>query len=221
MAVDYRQKLAVLMDETAADHRNWTYRAIRPLPLAKRPWRKGEPVVADCSLGVRDLCWFARTPVDPMRLDWAPYGNSYTLWQHCQHLDHASELLVGDFITFGHDGDDHAAMVREPGPDPRLWSNGHQGAPNFYRLSADRRERQFLRNPLPKYEPTPADKLRAKTGFFAWVQWRRGTGDWLGRGKANRTVRPNVPRVIPASWWVRYAKMFARRRKGNPATTTP
>lgn len=219
--IDYRKRLANLMDATVADHANWTYLAVRPLPVAKRPWKKGEKVVADCSLGVRDLCWFAEAPVDPMRLDWAPYGNSQTLWQHCQHLDSPAELLVGDFVTFGLDGDEHAAMVKRRGKDPLLWSDGHQGAPNFYLLSQDGRVSQYLRNPLPTYEPTAAERLQAMTGFRAWVQWRRGTGDWHGRGKHNRKVRPDVPRRIPASWWRRYARLHLNRKKGNPPTTTP
>ncbi len=219
--VDYRKRLETLMDETVADRRNWTYHAIRPLPHAPRPWTQGMKVLSDCSVGVRNLCWWAKSPVDPMGRDWDAYGNSQTLWSRCQHLDHPADLLVGDFVTFGRDGDEHAAMVRERGPDPLLWSDGHQGAPNYYRLSLDRRERQFLRNPLPKYEPTPAERCRARTGWFAWVAWRLGEGDWKTYGKTNRKVRPNVPRVIRPTWWTRYAKFIARRKQADKPKTAP
>ncbi len=220
-AIDYRKALERLMDETAADHGNWTYRAVRPLKLGARPWRKGMKVVSDCSKGVQNLCWFARCPHDPMGRDWDEYGNSQTLWSNCQHLDKASELQVGDFVTFGRDGEEHAAMVRHTGVDPMLWSDGHQGAPNFYRLSYDRREHQFLRNPIPKVTPTKAERCRARTGWFAWVAWRLGEGDWKTYGKSNRTVRPNVPKVIPVTWWTRYARFIARRKKADRPTTTP
>jgi hypothetical protein len=32
-------------------------------------------------------------------------------------------------------------------------------------------------------------------------------------------VRPNVPRIIPLSWWKRYAKFLKNRKKGNKSTT--
>ncbi len=219
--VDYRHLLEKLMDDTVKDHGNWRYLATRPLPVGVRPWHKGMRVVSDCSKGVQKLCWWAQAPHDPMDRGYDEYGNSQTLWAACQHLDHASELKVGDFVTFGHNGDEHAAMVREAGADPLLWSDGHQGAPNFYRLSLDRRQRQFLRNPLPGYKPTKAERCRARTGWFAWVAWRLGEGDWKTYGKTNRKVRPNVPKVIPLSWWRRYAKFIANRKKADKPKMPP
>jgi hypothetical protein len=55
----------------------------------------------------------------------------------------------------------------------------------------------------------PADKLRAKTGSLAWIAWRLGKADWKPYGRANPTVRPRVPRAIPAAWWRRIADFLA------------
>jgi hypothetical protein len=64
---------------------------------------------------------------------------------------------------------------------------------------------------------TSEAELRAKTGWFAWAGWRLGHGDWKPYGKANRNVRPRVPRVIPRSWWARLAKF----RSSAPADPSP
>jgi hypothetical protein len=216
VSVDYRAKLGELMRATLADEaarHDWSYAAIRPAYVPSS-WRPGQYVRGDCSKGVQYLCRWAGAP-DPMNQGFDPYGNSQTLWLRLQHLDSASELRVGDIVTFGFDGNEHAAMVLEPGSDPLLWSFGHQGAPNSYRLSYDRRYHQYLRNRLPDYVPTKADRLRARTGWFAWMAWALGEGDWQGYGKANRKVRPNVPKVIPLSWWKRRAKFLLNRKRGS------
>lgn len=213
--MDVRGYLQRLMAETVADehrHGTWEYRASRPAYVPPS-WHAGQRVTGDCSKGVQYLCRWAGGP-DPMGEGFGPYGNSQTLWLRLSHLDNPSQLEPGDIVTFGRDGNEHAAMVYEPGTDPVLWSFGHQGAPNFYRLSADRRERQYLRYPVP-YVLTPEEKLRARTGWFAWVAWKRGEGDWRRYGKANGKVRPHVPRRIPLSWWRRYALFLARRRRGG------
>lgn len=220
--VNIREKLRELMTETLTDereHGTWTYRAVRPMSVPAH-WNKGQHIVGDCSKGVQYLCKWAGGP-DPMREDYGPYGNSQTLWLRCQHLDKPSDLEVGDFITFGQDGQDHATMVLEKGSNPLLWSFGHQGAPNTYRLSVDKRPKQFLRNPVPHYVPTPADKLRAKTGWFAWVAWKLGEGDWKSYKPSDVAVRPHVPKRIPLSWWKRYAQFLLRRKKGNKANYPP
>jgi hypothetical protein len=56
---------------------------------------------------------------------------------------------------------------------------------------------------------TPADKLRAKAGWFAWVAWRLGQGDLKPYGKANPNVRPRLRRAVPSSWWPRLARFLA------------
>lgn len=218
MAKDLRAELKKLMTETLADHSHWSYRAVRPRAVPSA-WHQGESITGDCSKGVQFLNKWVGAP-DPMGRGYDEWGNSQTLWAHLQHLDKPADLQVGDIVTFGRNGESHAAMVLEPGSNPLLWSFGHQGAPNTYRLAADRRPRQYLRNPLPKYIPTPQDKLRAKKGYFSWVAWKLGEGDWQNYGAANKKVRPNVPRVIPPLWWKRYAQFLLNRKNGNEAGTS-
>ena len=65
---------------------------------------------------------------------------------------------------------------------------------------------------IGKYVPpkpatlTKADKLRAKTGEWSWIAWRFGQAAWKGYPKAAPSVRPNVPKTIPAAWWSDAAK---------------
>lgn len=219
---DVRAGLERIMRATLADQaarHDWTYRAVRPMPVPPQ-WKPGQSVVGDCSKGVQYVCrWVPGVP-DPMGQNWGPYGNSATICARLRHLASPAELQVGDLITFGPDGDEHATMVLEAGADPLLWSFGHQGAPNMYRLSQDGREHQLLRLPVPAYVPAKADELRAKVGYWAWLQWRLGEGDWHGYRPTDRNVRPHVPRVIPAQWWRRYLRFLANRRKGNKAGTS-
>ncbi len=225
MATDYRANLHTLMKETLADeamHGTWTYAAVRPLPMPKRPWAPHMKVKADCSKGVQYLAWWAGCPNDPMGLHYGQYGNSSTLALHLHHVDKPSDLKVGDIVTFGNGGDDHAAMVYEAGADPLLWSNGHQGAPNTYRLSYDRRVHQLLHNQLPDVVETPADRLRAMTGFWSWVQWREGTGAWKHYPPLTKSVRPHVPKLISPIWWRRWRKIAKGRNAANQSlSSTP
>jgi hypothetical protein len=221
MTINKRATLHTLMADTLADeihHHNWTYEPIRPMNVPSS-YVPGRHVIGDCSKGVQYLCHWAGVS-DPMKMHYGPYGNSQTLAASLQHLDRASDLEIGDIITFGIDGSAHAAMVKERGSDPLLWSFGHQGAPNEYHLSQDRRPHQFLRNPIEAYVPTSADKLRAKTGYWAWLQWRLGEGSWAHYPPASKSVRPHVPHVIPLRWWRRYRKFLANRHMGSPRGTT-
>ena len=213
-----RAVLLTLMGDTLADRAHWTYDMIRPLRTPGRPWYRGMRIVGDCSKGVQWLCWWAGAP-DPMGNSFASWGNSSTICMHLQHLDGPSALEVGDIVTFGPFGDKHAAMVMEPGPDPLLWSFGHQGAPDTYRLSQDGREAQYLRLPVPAYVPTPDQRLRMMTGWFSWAAWLLGEGDWRHYGKRAARVRPNVPTVIPFGWWRRLARFLRARKQPNKETT--
>lgn len=211
-----RDELVRLMRATIVDRANWTYKAIRPLPVPET-WKPGQKVVADCSHGVKLLCRWAGAP-DPMGNGWAPWGNSTTIALNLFHLNSPTDLAAGDIITFGPGGTQHAAMVLEPGANPLLWSFGHQGAPNVYRLFEDRREKQYLRLPLPLPPATLEGFLRARTGYWSWLAWREGEGDWKPHGKKNPRVRPNVPTVIPARWWALRARFLLNRKKGNAAS---
>jgi hypothetical protein len=215
-----RQRLVEIMHKTLADEAargDWTYRAVRPCPVPSA-WQPGQHVTGDCSKGVQFLARWSSAP-DPMQNGWGLDGNSQTIWLRLHHVATAAELEPGDIITFGRDGADHAAMVLEAGADPLLWSFGHQGAPNTYRLSYDRRLKTYCRLPIVDPPPTPVEKLQAMTGFYSWVAWKLGEGPWKRYSPATPLVRPNVPRVIPPTWWVRYAQFLANRNTGDKATT--
>lgn len=218
-----RKMMKATLAEEAALH-NYVYEAIRPIWVPKTYLRGGRKVF-DCSKGAQYVARISDAP-DPMGRNWDGYGNSTTMTIHLHRLDHIGEVKVGDYVTFGYYGQDHATVVMGLIKDSAgrvvdllLWSDGHPGAPDDYRLSYDRRYRHFLRNPIP-HTLTAVEKLRAKTGFWAWVQWRRGTGAWRGHGKANPKVRPNVPKRIPLVWWQRYALLFAKHNRGANAPTT-
>jgi hypothetical protein len=46
-------------------------------------------------------------------------------------------------------------------------------------------------------------RLKKRTGYFSWLAWYLGEGDWRPYGPHNSRVRPNVSRVIAAAWWVK------------------
>ena len=71
------------------------------------------------------------------------------------------------------------------------------------------------RIPVVDPPPTPQDKLRAMTGFYAWVAWRLGEGPFKKYGKRNPKVRPNVPKIISPAWWTRLARFQLNRKKAN------
>jgi hypothetical protein len=213
---DLRKLLGNTMRETLSDpHGRWDYEAVRPIkPFGPRSYEQGRYVKADCSKGVQLICYWTSGVPDPMKESWDGYGNSATLAMRLQHLPLPSFLEVGDIVTFGPGGGDHATMVLESGSNPLLWSFGHPEArPNTYRLSQDPRVHQFLRNPVPIYVPTPDDRLRHMTGYWAWVQWRLGEGSWAHHKPADSKVRPNVPKLIPVAWWKQLAVFLANRKK--------
>lgn len=221
MTHDYRTNLHDLMARTLADRAHWHYRAVRPCHVPTQ-WSEGQSVTADCSKAYQMLCRWAGIHHDPMNRGWDPWGNSSTLAAAMEHLLAPSSLLVGDCVTVGPGGRIHAAMVMEPGLDPVMWSFGHQGAPNTYRLSADHRwPKQYLHLAVPVYTPTPEDRLRAMTGYWAWLQWTLGEGSWRPYQRFDKTVRPNVPRLIPPSWWRLRVQYMLDRRRGNKPTVTP
>lgn len=215
--IDYRAKLVDLMTRTLSDesvNHDWIYHAVRPMYVPSS-WKPGQKVTGDCSKGVQYLCRWAGLPHDPMNWGWGPLGNSSTLCARLPHAASASQLVPGDIVTFGPYGDEHAAMVLKAGTDPTLWSFGHQGAPNSYNLSWDTREKQFLKLIVPTYVPTGDALLRTMTGYWSWLQWLLGEGDWAGKGKKNSKIRPNVPARIPLDWWKAATIFIANRNKAN------
>lgn len=152
-----------------------------------------------------------------MRNNWDVIGNSTTLALQLEHLLTPMAMRAGDIVTFGSGGSQHAAMVLEPGIDPMLWSHGHPGAPNTYKLSYDRREHQLLRLPVTERKPPPGSDLRAMTGYWSWLKWSLGEGEWKPYKASDMTVRPRVRRMIPLEWWRRRAAFVLARKKPNPA----
>jgi hypothetical protein len=217
---DVRTTMESVMDQTVADevaHFLWTYLAVRPEEVVI--WHAGEKVKSDCSTGARIVSRTSGGP-DPMGLHYAPYGNSTTACAHLHHLDNYSDLEVGDYVTMGYLGQDHMTVVRKKGNTPQeiiLWSDGGPDAPNFYALAFDTRPHQLLRNPVANPIETPAEKLRAKTGFHSWAQWRTGRGPWVTYGKRNKRVRPNVRKRVPVRWWAMLAhqRWLLRKRRTN------
>lgn len=206
---------AWLADEAA--NQDTDYAAVRPLPLygAKGGGYPKGKKRSDCSWGARLVCWWTAGAPDPMGTRYEGGGNSSTICFALHEVGSPAELEVGDPVTFGPGGDEHVALTLEPGADPLMFSDGHQGAPNTYRLSYDTREKQLRKLPVAPPPLTRQEKLQAATGWFSWMKWLLGEGEWKPYGSKNQQVRPSVPRVVPLSWWARRARFLLNRRKGD------
>lgn len=64
----------------------------------------------------------------------------------------------------------------------------------------------------PSKPPTPAQLLRRRTGYHAWLDWTLGVGPWKHHHPFARNVRPHVPRHISKAWWRRRAVYLRRHR---------
>jgi hypothetical protein len=129
-----RDELFAYMTATATGRFGWIYDETRPLAV---PPVLAHGVVGDCSFGLVVLCAWAGL-ADPTGGAYDGWGNSRSIFHHLPHI-RIARGRVGDIVLFGVEGRDHAAMIYAPAADPLLWSFGHQGAPNLYPLSADRR----------------------------------------------------------------------------------
>lgn len=232
MTVDLRAELKQVMTETVADEaqdHNASYVFARPMPVPtiRRAYVRGGKWRADCSTGVRDVCWWVPNAPDPFGNGWQPWGNSSTIWAHLHHEDDLAKCEVGDYFTFGHwTGEEHVAMAfndmpATPTNDLALWNFGRQGQPIISTLALEIAAHPGMtvtlcKNPIVDPPMTPQDKLRAMTGFYSWVAWRLGEGPWKHYGVTNAKVRPNVPKRISAQWWARYVQFLNNRHKGNP-----
>lgn len=58
----------------------------------------------------------------------------------------------------------------------------------------------------------PAAKLKAQTGYWAWLEWNLGESRWKGYAPRDPKVRPNVPRRIKPLWFARKAAFLAKRK---------
>lgn len=118
-----------------AEHGNYDYREIRPLPVIHIPTRGNAHADLDCSFGVKCLAYTAGAP-DPTGFNWAGYGNTVSIYQHLPHIDF-SQTLPGDIGIYGPGGAYHAIALYQ-WHDGRcwVWSMGHQGAPQIVTLGA-------------------------------------------------------------------------------------
>lgn len=69
--------------------------------------------------------------------------------------------------------------------------------------------------PHPERYVTPPPAvlaLRAKAGYYAWLQWYLGEDNWKDYGARNPDVRPAVPARVPADWWRALDALLAQRK---------
>ena len=145
-APSVREELLAYMTATATGKYGWQYKEVRPLPL---PPLLEHGITADCSFGVKILCHWAGVQNDPTGNDWDGNGNSTSIYNHLPHIP-VAEGRVGDIVVFGPNGSAHAAMIMAADPtNPKLWSFGHQGAPNVYHLHDDSRPATVCKLPAP------------------------------------------------------------------------
>jgi hypothetical protein len=97
-------------------------------------FKRGNVWEPDCARAVN---WCMRH-VDGIK---APKGswllNSTGLTNALPHLSHAYDMSIGDIVTFGYDGDQHAASVYKKTADPNnpvLYTHGYKYSPNDYSL---------------------------------------------------------------------------------------
>lgn len=231
----FRKDMARLMKESVDDqaaHGNYDYVFARPqsvkVPITYKP---GKKIELDCSDYCRFIAWNAKVPDDPAGTDYADYGNSNYIWLHLPHAASLEDVQVGDIFTFGYyAGERHACMAYniKDKKNPIVANMGTDGQPVFRTLQQEIDGHRGMtvtlcKIKLPPDPPaTPEDKLRAKTGFYAWFKWIQGEGEWKHYGPKNPEVRPDVPKNIGLrrpKWWARRVQFLARRKKGDKPTS--
>lgn len=222
----YRNALKKLMVRTIADQKrigNGRYLAVRPQEVISE--YDSQEYEADCSDYCRDLCRVVGLPDDPAGNGYADYGNSSSIWLHL-HETTLAAAKVGDIITFGRwSGEKHACMIMDLTDrlNPGVANMGEDGQPveSTYAIELANHPGCVASvrrlNLPPDPPPTPQQILRAKTGFYNWMSWLLAENAWRHYGKKNKTVRPDVPKVIPAAWWGRRAQYLLNRKKSLSA----
>lgn len=119
-----------------AKHSNWVYEFSRALPVVPIGYTPSVKILADCSFGCKLICHAAGVP-DPTGYNYLGYGNSGSIWHHLPKIT-LSEAKPGDIVTFGFEGDHHAAMLYMWHDNHCwLWNHGRQGQPVFSTLGAE------------------------------------------------------------------------------------
>lgn len=209
-----RMRLASLMDATVKNRAGWHYAQFRPCG-AHTTFEQAESgiVWADCSAGTAILARLAGAPNPLHEGSFDGYGNTGSSWAHLEYIPQAS-VQVGDVVIYGRgpDGTHHMAMVREPGADPLLWSNGWEGAPEYVRYSTELARQGNVATCGRLMPPDPIPPALPKVDpFWVWLRWYLGEGEFKDH-KRDPALRPkDSPRVIPPAWWLRERKVLAAR----------
>lgn len=222
MLAPARQHAVSLIGETVADQKRLgldRYAAVRPQTIPSL-WSPGQRLTLDCSDYCRFICRNAGIP-DPAGNSYEPFGNSSSIWLHLHHIP-IVEAQPADIVTFGYvTGEHHASILYSFDPRRGQWQVGNfgaQGQPIIDWLAQEISYHAGMTVTVCRVEvkdppPTAADRLRAMTGFYAWVAWRLGEGPWRHYIPRTPSVRPDVPALIPLAWWVRFKQFEANRHK--------
>jgi hypothetical protein len=127
---DARAELVRLARQAVANNARWRYGQVRPIPLGLPTHY---PLTTDCS-GACILLYHSAGCQDPSGHGFSGQGWSGDFYVHGAHID-VAQALEGDLVTFGPGGDEHAAMVVEPGANPLCFSHGQAGDPHLVLFS--------------------------------------------------------------------------------------
>lgn len=211
--------MATLMDATVRNRARWHYAQFRPCG-AHVTWEEAVDgsVWADCSAGIGIIARLcdAPNPFHAGAID--GIGNTGWCWKHLDHIS-LHELQVADCVIYGPgpDGTHHMAMCRERGPDPLLWSNGWEGAPEFIRYSTEKARQGDVVTcvRLMAADPEP-DPLPVGDVWWEWLRWHLGEGEFKGHRRDPKLRPKSAPLPLPLTWWARARKFVAAREAMSP-----
>lgn len=134
--VAQRQTVAEAIDLLVAHRGNVSYRQSRPMGtrgitnLAQLRTALGHGLAMDCSEAATLILHVAGLK-DPNGNAYDGEGNTQEMFDHLPHYLHPGWAKVGALVFFGTPGKlvtQHVCVVRTPGPDPELYSDGGNGA---------------------------------------------------------------------------------------------
>ncbi len=137
------------MDLLVAQRHHVAYLQHRPMTTAKintmaeltAALKHG--ILIDCSEAATLICHVAGLK-DPNGTGYNGFGNTQTMYDELPHYLNPRSAKVGALVFLGQPGrlsTQHVCVVREPGPDPLLYSHGGNGAfaSHFLPFSVERR----------------------------------------------------------------------------------
>lgn len=139
-----------------AQHKDTTmcthYDEVRPIPysrnwLSANLWHDRRCVATDCSGASDIVAELAGLDVNPAGYPWGSgEGNSGSFYTHAVERFLNDKLIkVGDYATYGEDGDEHISVIVAVKPVAMVVSHGRPGGPFLQPLSLDTRPRTFVR----------------------------------------------------------------------------